>query len=46
VYLIKRSPHSALLIGIGSAFLIAIGPSFAFKKNAVLQKRFKKRDEL
>ena len=46
VYLIKRSPYSVLLIGIGSAFLIVIGPFLVFKKSAVLQKRFKKGDEL
>jgi len=46
VYLIKRSLYSALLIGIGSAFLIVIGPFLVFKKSAVLQKRFKKGDEL
>ncbi|ALV62518.1 hypothetical protein ADU37_CDS08190 [Thermococcus sp. 2319x1] len=46
VYLIKHSTFSALLIGIGSALLIVIGPFFAFKRSKVLQKRFKRRDEL
>jgi|GEM_PF-782338 len=46
VYLIKRSPYSVLLIGIGGAFLIVIGSVFAFKRSTVLQKRFKKGDEL
>ncbi len=46
VYLIKRSQFSALLIGVGSALLIVIGPFFVLKKSTILQKRFKKKGGL